>query len=99
LYEKYKKDIVIVSISIDKKRKKAERFVKRKPYPWYFVHFDDNYELLENYKVKTIPLYYLIDSKGKILLSPAPRSEELDKYLAEFFAKSKKRRKSSVLDY
>ncbi|RMG83869.1 MAG: TlpA family protein disulfide reductase [Bacteroidetes bacterium] len=99
LYEKYKKDIVIVSISIDKKRKKAERFAKKKHYPWYFVHFDGNYDLLESYKVKTIPLYYLIDSNGKVLLSPAPRAEELDKYLAKFFTKAKKRRKSSVLDY
>jgi thiol-disulfide isomerase/thioredoxin len=72
LYEKYNQNIEFVSISIDKSITRAERFLKKKEYPWVFGHTNLS-NIKEMYDVRIIPMYYLIGPEGELLQSPALR--------------------------
>lgn len=77
LYEKYREKIEFISINTDKEVIHFEKFLKTNPdYKWYFAYFADNWDLLENYEVKTYPLFILIDKEGKIIQCPALKPSE-----------------------
>ena len=82
LKKKYGKYVEFVSVSIDRKEKRVIKFLKKhKDYNWHFAHFADDEELRTNFKVKSVPLYYLIDPYGKIVQSPAFRPTKISPYL------------------
>jgi len=71
VYDHFKDDIRIVSISTDKDTFTASEFVKKKGYPWPFLHFNNQYEVLYNYRVFTFPHNILLDKQGNVLRYPA----------------------------
>ena len=72
LYPKYKDQIEFLSISIDERASRAQRFYKKNNYPWMFGHVAVN-EVKDLYDVRIIPMYYLIDPEGFLVKSPAAR--------------------------
>ncbi|MEG1556465.1 MAG: TlpA disulfide reductase family protein, partial [Bacteroidales bacterium] len=89
LHDKYKEDIDFVSISLDADKIKLTNFVSHYPmFDWSFLHFNNQYDWLDQLGVKTLPDYLLLDPEGKIALRYAPSPEkELPKFLYEWFYK------------
>ncbi|HRS54700.1 MAG TPA: redoxin domain-containing protein, partial [Bacteroidales bacterium] len=71
VYNKIKAKTEVVSISTDKHFLTMQLFLKKKKYLWTFLHFNGDYQLLENYQVKTVPFYILIGPEGEIIDYPA----------------------------
>ena len=71
-----KRDLTIVSVSVDTDPEKTTEFVKTNKYKWDFLLAGDSVHVIRNYSIKTLPTYFLIDPDGKLLLSPAPSPEE-----------------------
>ncbi len=82
LYEDYqKKNIVIMSISIDQDKKAWEKMVTEEGFKWFQFH--DGKKMSDKYVVRFIPSFILIDKEGKIIdpRAPNPSSTELRKML------------------
>jgi hypothetical protein len=43
---------------------------------WDFLFFGMNANILKNYNVLAVPIYYLINPDGKLVLSPSPAPGE-----------------------
>lgn len=63
--------IQFLSISVDLEPARLYAFLQRHRYPWDFVHFNQDYDLINAYRLRTYPTYILIDPRGNILASPA----------------------------
>ncbi len=73
----FKKELNIVSIVLDDNFEAMETFLKKNNrFNWDFLHFGSSPGILTDYNIKGVPLYYLIDPKGNLCLSPAPSPEE-----------------------
>lgn len=80
LQRKYKEDIVFLSVCTDKERGTFDQFMLENPtYNWEIIYVGEDRELMNAYKVKDVPAYYLIDQDGFLFsspaLSPAPSGE------------------------
>ena len=74
LYENY---LEIVMIVIDDEPDAVVEFLRKNPqYKWDFLHFGGQKTILDDYNIKAVPVYYLIDPKGNICLSPTPSPRE-----------------------
>ena len=72
LYDKYHDRMVFVSISADKEFLKMVLFLNlQKDFTWTFLHLGNELGLLQEYNVRSFPLFVLIDSQGKIVQYPA----------------------------
>lgn len=72
LREKYGEDISFVSISLDDSLEQVKRAVDNNlAFDWHFLHYGNNEELKEAYRIYDLPVYYLIDPDGNILEAPA----------------------------
>ncbi|WP_027418327.1 TlpA family protein disulfide reductase [Crocinitomix catalasitica] len=81
LYRKYGADISFLSVCVDEKVSDFKQFKKENPtYDWDIVHIGDQKHLLEDYNVKGIPSYVMVDQEGFIhsapALSPSPSGGE-----------------------
>ena len=77
LEKKFKKDLEIVMIITDDDIEEMNTFLKKNTqYKWDFLHFRTSKKILDDYNVKAVPTYYLINPKGNISLSPAPGPSE-----------------------
>ncbi|MEH0153340.1 TlpA disulfide reductase family protein [Limibacter armeniacum] len=68
------KDIVFVSISVDKEKAKWEKFLQQKKLHGIQLHtagFDN--ELAKGYNISSIPRFMLFDQEGKVVTVDAPR--------------------------
>jgi thiol-disulfide isomerase/thioredoxin len=75
MYEDYqKKNIVIMSISIDQDKKEWEKMVTEEGFAWLQLH-DGNKEN-DKYVVRYIPSFILIDMDGKIIDPRAPNPSD-----------------------
>ncbi len=74
--------IKFVSIYSSHHKTEAQEWVKKQQAPWDFLWFNDDYQLLNDYQVKTYPKYILLDENGKLeyYFPPKPR-ENLISYL------------------
>jgi hypothetical protein len=45
-------------------------------YPWTFLHFSNQPDLLDDYDIRGYPSYFLIGPEGRLILSPAPSPVE-----------------------
>ncbi len=85
--DKFKDNLEVVSISTDKHFLNMQYFLKNKNYNWNFLHFNGNYELLEQYQIKTVPFYILIDPNGNIAEYPAKEPiYNLDAYFSKIIS-------------
>ncbi|MFI5203809.1 MAG: TlpA family protein disulfide reductase [Flavobacteriales bacterium] len=72
IYKKYKDDIAFMMINTDKNIKGWKDFLKKNPeYRWINLHTDGSGRVIRDYKVTSLPLYYLVGPDGKLLQSPA----------------------------
>ena len=73
LQDKYDKYVDFVSISLDHSKEDYQKFIQAnaKLYHWHFGHYNGDAQLLDNYAVRNVPYYLLIDMKGNIEQSPA----------------------------
>jgi len=89
LKKSYGGKIVFVSISVDKKRETMSNFLKKNPKldpdknntGWIFLHCDNYKKVKEEFRVLTVPAYYLIDPKGNVLRSPAENPIDIEPIL------------------
>jgi thiol-disulfide isomerase/thioredoxin len=82
LYEDFeKKNIVIMSISIDQDKKAWEKMVTAEGFKWYQFH--DGNKMSDKFVVRYIPSFILIDKEGKIIdpRAPNPSNPDLRKVL------------------
>ncbi len=71
LYEKYQNDVEFVSISVDRENINMVYLARDRKYKWTFLHFNNDYELLENFGVYSYPSFVLIGADGKYIQCPA----------------------------
>ncbi len=82
LSEKYKDKLKIVTISVDDNRKVMSDYVLKSQLNWTFLHYGNQPEILQQYDIRAYPTYFLIDSKGKLVFSPAVSpGENFEMYL------------------
>ncbi len=75
LFEDYqKKNIVIMSISVDQDKKAWEKMVTEEGFAWLQLH--DGTKENDKYVVKYIPSFILIDMEGKIIDPRAPNPSD-----------------------
>ena len=70
-YSQGLKNIEVVSIFVGKNVAQMNDFVKQKDYEWTFLFFDQQYDLLKDYRVKAYPTFYLLDPDGRVVMLPA----------------------------
>lgn len=90
LYPQYKDKIEIVSISVDSKRKRYDKFIERNNYPWKFAYIGDNSNIKDIYDVFAMPLYYLIDTNGILIQSPAFSPSNIEPYFKQLTGSNSK---------
>lgn len=82
LYEHYKnnKNIVLVSVSLDKNVNAWKAMVKKDNpgWPQYIVKDEFNSSLCKNYNITGIPRFMMFDKKGNIISLDAPRPSSDD---------------------
>ncbi len=76
IYEEFNRDLEIVPIVFNEDYDKAKQFLNNNKFEWDFLHFGMNAYIIDAYNVKAVPLYYLINPEGRIVLSPAPTPDE-----------------------
>jgi peroxiredoxin len=89
-YDVCKGEIEFVSICADDKFEKMKFYLQQHSYPWPFVYYENNFQLLEVYKVVSYPSYVLINPQGYIIDYSAPRpSENLSNLLTKILDEMK----------
>jgi peroxiredoxin len=76
LHSVWGNEIDFITVSLDKSTEIVTRFEKEKNYNWTFLYNGTGYDLIQDYGIKTFPLFVLIDSEGKILQYPALKPSE-----------------------
>ena len=77
LHKEYSgKNIVFISISIDKQKEAWEQMLKIEKMPWLQLHTTPDAKLLQDYQIYSIPRFVLIDKEGKIVNAQAPAPSE-----------------------
>jgi len=77
LYDRYKNDINFLSISLDKNVEIVRSLKQEKDYNWDFVFNGEDYDLLFDYRIKTFPVFLLLDENGKVVEYPAYKPSEV----------------------
>ena len=77
LFRKYGDKVMFVSICMDDDTLNFKGFIKQNPtYKWTILYGGKNKKLIEQYNVKSMPVYYLISPDGYLLQSPASKPDE-----------------------
>lgn len=71
--KKYGKQIEFINISVDRNPEDFKQLIARYKFNWSVVHFDNNYKMLEDFNIKSFPVYFLISPEGKLVMSPAEK--------------------------
>lgn len=77
LFRRYNDKLMFVSVCTDEDSLTFKTFLKQNPtYKWTFLYAGKNKKLLEQYNIKSLPVYYFISPDGYLLQSPALRPDE-----------------------
>ncbi|MFC2112782.1 peroxiredoxin family protein [Bacteroidota bacterium] len=76
LHERMKDRLSIVTILVDDSVENMVKLVNSNNYPWTFLHFSNQPDVLDAYDIRAYPSYFLIGPEGKLILSPAPSPVE-----------------------
>lgn len=71
LYDTYAPMVEFVGICCDREPMKAFYFKQERKYPWQILHFNQDYDLLQNFNVLSYPTFVVVDAKGKFAACPA----------------------------
>ena len=83
LYKTHHQWLQIVVVSVDDRLSDMRNFREKNDYKWDFLHFARNPDILKDYDIRIFPTCYLIDTEGKLVLSPAPtaNNDQLERTL------------------
>ncbi|NLA25346.1 MAG: redoxin domain-containing protein [Bacteroidales bacterium] len=84
LFNKHGQYFKILSVVIDEDVDEAKEYIESKNYSWKFVFTGGDLSVLDYYKVKIFPSYFLVGPSGMFLMSPAP--SPLDGFEKAFFS-------------
>lgn len=85
-YEKTKVVMHVVSISVDDDFNKAKDYFRQKGYEWELLDYKGDPTVVERYKVRAYPSYFLVDVDGTMLISPASNpSENFEKRFRQIY--------------
>lgn len=80
LYDSIKENCNVVTICCDRSLDALYNFVKNTKigsrYKWDMLHFDNNYDLLDYYKIVAFPMFVLISPDGKVMENPMRNPSE-----------------------
>jgi len=76
LQQRLQGQVKILTILVDDSFQSMQELLKNNPYPWTFLHFSNQPEVIDDYDIQTYPSYFLIGPEGKLILSPAPAPAE-----------------------
>lgn len=80
----YGNKIEFVTVAINDDFEVVRNYIKANGYDWTFIISGKNSPVLEDYNIKAVPTYYLIDRNFNLLRSPADRpSRNIDRLLYE----------------
>lgn len=82
LKEKYANSVHFISINIDEDASLNAKVKQDYGYDWPFLYGGKDYLLREQYEVRTVPLYYLIDKNGKLVQRYAPPPHQVENKLS-----------------
>lgn len=77
LYERYSGKVNFVSISLDNNPEIVRKLVEEKGYTWNFMFNGMDYDLLNNYRIRTFPVFLLLDGEGRVVEYPAYKPSEI----------------------
>jgi len=84
LYQKFNKWLEIVTIAPKEDMESLQKINKKNEFNWTFLFYEKDNSLLQTYKIKSYPTYYMLDTENNILLSPAPApTEEFEHTVSE----------------
>lgn len=76
LYERYKGICIFVTILTDSDKEAAKMFIQKNALEWDFLFAEVNSSVISTYNVTSYPTYFLLDTYGNLLMSPAPSPSE-----------------------
>jgi len=76
LQQRLQGQVKIITILVDDSFQSMQDLMKNNSYPWTFLHFSNQPEVIDDYDIRTYPSYFLINPEGKLILSPAPSPAE-----------------------
>lgn len=76
LHSKHNKYLQIITVVPRSEKDRINNFVNNNSIGWPVLYSDDERDLIREYKVKGIPLFFLLDKEGKLAASPAPLPSE-----------------------
>lgn len=82
LYDKYKDKMHFLPVFFDEPDI-VSKYMKEKGYTWTARLPSDSDEIIENFDLKTFPLFILLDEKGNIFQYPARKPSENVEYVIE----------------
>lgn len=86
VYERHAEHFEIVIICLDENLSIMKDYLDKKSYPWLFLHYGNQPDIIKDYDIRALPTYYLIDDEGKLVMSPAPAAgEDLEQRLFKVF--------------
>jgi thiol-disulfide isomerase/thioredoxin len=71
LAKRHADNIAFISINIDDNPEDFKKAVNQYDYPWTVLHYGNDYTVKENYQIKTIPAYIVINPEGVIVTNQA----------------------------
>lgn len=75
--ETYPDDLEIITISTDESFEVFSSFLERNTdYTWTFLYAEDEKHLIDNFNIKAIPSYYLLDPSGRLAVDPTMSPEQ-----------------------
>ena len=88
LQEMHKDSLTCVGVCLDFDKYQLQNFLNKYPqFDWQFVHFNQQYQWLNNLEVNALPDYMLLSPDGRIHERYLPAlSDGLVDYLARLFA-------------
>lgn len=90
IQDEFKDSVQIVSISLDMNTAKLFHFVnKYTQFNWPILSFANNFDFIEAYGLKGLPLTMFLDKSGNIIAFPAPTPEENLTQLFSYIYKDK----------
>ena len=94
LYEKHKDYFKVISISIDDNFDRVKKYFDDHGYKWILLSYKNQPGIVNQYKVKAFPTYFLIDTDGTLKMSPAASPAENFEY--RFFEMYKARERKAM---
>jgi peroxiredoxin len=83
LSKRMKRELTVVTVVTNNDPEKITEYIKKNKYQWDFLYSPDIMDVLAEYDITGLPVYFLIDPDGNLSLSPAPSPEE--NFTARFY--------------